>query len=79
MGIKSTKLSADWAKQRIKGLSLAKTLISTISTKKLNKKVKTLTKEFHYPPLGPGQMWEATAKKVTRNGGRILINQPVDK
>jgi len=79
MGIKATKMSSDWAKQRIKGLSLLKTLTSMVSVKKINTKVKSLTKSFHYPPLGPGQMWEAACKKVLKTKGKVKLSEEVIK
>ncbi|MBW3654356.1 MAG: aminotransferase class I/II-fold pyridoxal phosphate-dependent enzyme, partial [Actinobacteria bacterium] len=36
---------------------------------------KTLISEFQYPRLGPGQMWEKFAARVTEMGGRVRLNE----
>ena len=33
--------------------------------------------EFEYPRLGPGQMWERCADRVTELGGHVLLNHRV--
>jgi protoporphyrinogen oxidase len=42
--------------------------------KKSRKTVKTLIHEFHYPRLGPGQMWEAAAASVQKHGGEVIMD-----
>ena len=37
--------------------------------------VKTLIESFRYPRKGPGMMWEAAARKITAQGGRILMGR----
>jgi protoporphyrinogen oxidase len=78
-GIPCTEISADWAVQRIKGLSLLTTAInilrSAINSKPRNrgaKQIKTLIKSFRYPRLGPGMMWEAAKEKIVSNHGRVI-------
>ena len=45
---------------------------------KKNRKVETsLIEEFAYPKLGPGQLWELTAKEVEKLGGTIIKNAKV--
>ena len=67
-------ISADWGKQRIKGLSLSKAIFSALKKPfSKGKEVETsLIEEFLYPKLGPGQLWEALAQKVTDMGGQII-------
>lgn len=67
-------ISADWGKQRIKGLSLSKAILSALKKPfSKGKEVETsLIEEFLYPKLGPGQLWEALAQKVTDLGGEII-------
>ena len=77
IGLSTKQLSADWAKQRVKGLSLSQAIISAF-IKKPNR-IKTLSEEFHYPKCGPGQMWQACGKKIIRNGGEILLFTKVVK
>ena len=46
--------------------------------KKKNRKVETsLIEEFAYPKLGPGQLWELTAKAVKKMGGEIIMGAKV--
>ncbi|MFQ5689212.1 MAG: NAD(P)/FAD-dependent oxidoreductase [Gemmatimonadota bacterium] len=73
-GIPCTEIRAEWAAQRIKGLSLAKAVLSAASLNKRSTKIKTLINEFRYPRLGPGQMWELTRDRVREQGGRVLMN-----
>jgi protoporphyrinogen oxidase len=74
-GIPTSELSADWAAQRIKGLSLSKAVINAFRGKPKPDQavIKTLIDTFSYPRLGPGQMWERTAADVRRLGGAILM------
>jgi protoporphyrinogen oxidase len=76
-GIPCTEIRAEWAAQRIQGLSLAKAIVSAASLNKRSTKIKTLINEFRYPRLGPGQMWEAARDKVLECGGEILMNHRV--
>lgn len=75
-GMPCTEISADWAAQRIKGLSLSAALMNALSSNLFEQKsgeetVKTLIRSFRYPRLGPGMMWERCAEKVLENGGVI--------
>lgn len=75
-------LSADWGAQRVKGLSifaLVKNMLSKIGPGKKNKRqVETsLIEEFSYPKLGPGQLWELSAKRIEEMGGEIKMNTRV--
>ncbi|MFL6415531.1 MAG: NAD(P)/FAD-dependent oxidoreductase [Bryobacteraceae bacterium] len=86
-GIECKEISAEWGAQRIKGLSITKT-ITHILKKMLPKKrsdlaqkdVETsLIEQFLYPKYGPGQMWEEVAELVKQNGGEILMHWSVDE
>jgi protoporphyrinogen oxidase len=78
-GMSCQEISADWAAQRIKGLSLASAIKHALLAKPKNRKrvVKTLIDTFRYPRLGPGMMWEACAKKVRKLGGAVLLGRKV--
>jgi protoporphyrinogen oxidase len=69
------EISADWAAQRIKGLSLGSAIKNALFPKKQpkdsSKVIKTLINSFKYPRKGPGMMWEACAEKTKQLGGRI--------
>ena len=77
-GIPCTEISADWAAQRIQGLSLARAILSAASVKQRNS-IKTLVNEFRYPRLGPGQMWEMCRGRVQELGGRVAMRHRVDR
>jgi protoporphyrinogen oxidase len=74
-------ISADWAAQRIKGLSLASAVKNALLPKRQPKNrkevIKTLIDTFRYPRFGPGMMWETCAEKVTEMGGNVLMGQQV--
>ncbi len=74
-GISCSELSADWAAQRIKGLSL-KTAVLTALGKK-DKGIKSLIESFKYPEKGPGMMWEEVASRVDAKGGKVHLNANV--
>ena len=76
-GIPCTEIRAEWAAQRIQGLSLAKAIISAAALNKRSTKIKTLINEFRYPRLGPGQMWEAARDRVVEWGGEVIMNHEV--
>ena len=64
-GMPCDEMSADWAAQRIKGLSLWGAVVDGLKRSLgLNKRpndgmqTKTLLETFRYPRLGPGMMWE---------------------
>jgi hypothetical protein len=76
-GIPCTEIRAEWAAQRIQGLSLAKAIASAAALNKRSTKIKSLISEFRYPRLGPGQMWEAAAERVRSLGNRVLMNHRV--
>ena len=52
------EISAEWAAQRIQGMSLAKAILASAPLNRRSTKIKSLIREFRYPRLGPGQMWE---------------------
>lgn len=77
-GVPCNQISADWGAQRIKGLSIRKTLQHFIrkqrsrQTDLAQKQVETsLIEKFLYPKLGPGQLWENVARDVQAQGGTI--------
>jgi protoporphyrinogen oxidase len=75
-GLSCRQISADWASQRIKGLSLSAALRNALSKGRKNK-VKTLLKEFYFPRLGAGMMYEAADKKIKAKGGETRFYSEV--
>jgi protoporphyrinogen oxidase len=80
-GMSCKDISADWAAQRIKGLSLGSAIKSGLLPKRAStdhaQAVKTLIDTFRYPRLGPGMMWETCAGKVRSMGGKVLLGRKV--
>ncbi len=78
-GMSCKEISADWAAQRIKGLSLGSAIYHALIPKRQPKDrkdvVKTLIDTFRYPRLGPGMMWELCAEKIRANGGKIVMGR----
>src|ERR1700737_693749 len=73
-GMSCKEISADWAAQRIKGLSLGSAIKNALFPQRISKDrtkvIKTLINSFRYPRKGPGMMWEACAEKVKTMGER---------
>lgn len=81
-GMSCKEISADWAAQRIKGLSLTSAIWNALfpksnKSKDKGKVIKTLIDTFRYPRKGPGMMWEACAAKVKEMGGDVEMGQKV--
>lgn len=79
-GTPCSQISAAWGAQRIKGLSVAKTVSHFIKSRfgkgddADQKNTETsLIERFVYPKYGPGQMWEEVARRVRELGGEILV------
>ncbi len=64
-------IGAQWAAQRIKGLSLASAIRHMLFPPRDGSAARTLVEEFDYPRLGPGMMWEAVAGHVGEGGGDV--------
>ena len=78
-GMDCRRISADWAAQRIQGLSLFSALVNAFRPKPKARAgaIKTLIESFRYPRLGPGMMWETCARKFTRRGGELVMGARV--
>jgi protoporphyrinogen oxidase len=77
-GMSCKEISADWAAQRIKGLSLGSAIKNALFPQRYNgdrtKVIKTLINSFRYPRKGPGMMWEACAEKMKALGGKLEMS-----
>src|SRR3569623_2592008 len=80
-GMSCDEISADWAAQRIKGLSLAAAIFDglkrSLGVRSGDATAKSLIESFRYPRRGPGMMWDACAAKVQALGGRVLMGRTV--
>ncbi len=83
-GVPTHTISASWGAQRIKGLSLVKTIVHALFRRSKKKQSvsqqnteTSLIEKFLYPKFGPGHLWETVAAKITAQGGRILYKEAV--
>jgi protoporphyrinogen oxidase len=76
-GISCTEIRAEWAAQRIQGLSLAKAILSAAQIQRRSEHIKTLINEFQYPRLGPGQMWETCTDRIRGMGNEVRLRHYV--
>ena len=79
-GMDCREISADWAAQRIQGLSLWAALKGALLPGGRDRPVaKTLIDSFRYPRLGPGMMWESAGRKVAEWGGDIQMGRRAER
>src|SRR5579883_489440 len=75
-GVPCTQIDAEWGAQRIKQLSIWKSIKHFVKKKFARKGAgvgqkdteTSLIERFLYPKYGPGQMWEEVARKVEQMG-----------
>jgi protoporphyrinogen oxidase len=77
-GVPADEIRAEWAAQRIKGLSFFSAAKSAFFGNRGNK-IKSLISEFNYPRYGPGQMWEQMTEDIRAQGGEVRLNAPVTR
>lgn len=84
-GVPCTHIKPEWGAQRIKGLSITKTIIHAIKTiiskdRSIPQKgIETsLIEQFMYPKFGPGQIWEEVARIIQEKGGKIHVCHKVE-
>jgi protoporphyrinogen oxidase len=81
-GIPCSEIRAEWAAQRIKGLSLLSAIRNALTDQNRNRKgsavIKTLIDSFDYPKLGPGMMWQTVANIVQNDGSRVWLGAQVE-
>ncbi len=78
-GMPCGEISADWAAQRIKGLSLWSALKDALLPQRAKGDIKTLINHFYYPRLGPGMMWQATRDKIHQLGNEVRLDSQVSQ
>src|SRR4051812_40429638 len=76
-GVPATEVRAEWAAQRIKGLSFFSAAKAAFFGNRGN--IKTLIDKFQYPRYGPGQMWEKMTQRIEEMGGEVRLETPVTK
>jgi protoporphyrinogen oxidase len=83
-GMPCNEIRAEWAAQRIKGLSLVTALKNALIKPRRNTQnkkdvIKTLIDEFSYPKLGPGMMWKAVAENIQDTGSQVWLGAEVER
>lgn len=82
-GLPCRDISSDWGIQRVKGLSVFRTILhaikKTINPGRMNAEntATSLIDQFLYPKFGPGQMWTTVADAIQAHGGQIFLNHKV--
>jgi len=78
-GRPAAEISADFAAQRIKNLTILNALTSAIKPKPKQKKdqITSLIDEFQYPKFGPGMMWERCRELVEAAGTKVVMQSRV--
>jgi protoporphyrinogen oxidase len=73
-------ISAAWGAQRVKGLSISRAIAHAfrqVFSSKSAARETSLIEHFLYPRLGPGQMWETVADRVTAAGVELRTSTRV--
>jgi protoporphyrinogen oxidase len=86
-GVSCTQISAEWGAQRIKGLSVIRSIQHALKKAMRHaqgdirqKSTETsLIEQFLYPKFGPGHMWEETARRIKEMGGEIRTGYKVER
>ncbi|MGH9930237.1 MAG: NAD(P)/FAD-dependent oxidoreductase [Pyrinomonadaceae bacterium] len=81
-GIPCNEISADWAAQRIKNLSLPEAVRNAVfgnGRSKNGEIITTLIEQFNYPRFGPGMMWERCEELLTEQGNQTVHGIKVEK
>jgi protoporphyrinogen oxidase len=78
-GLRCDEISADWAAQRIRGLSMTELVRRAVrrAPRTNDTSVRSLIERFEYPRLGPGELWESAAARITERGGRVRLDSRV--
>lgn len=78
-GVPTSEIRAEWAAQRIRGLSFLRAARSALPGPLGGPgEVRSLIDEFLYPRFGPGQMWETMADEVIAAGGELRLRTRVE-
>ena len=78
-GVPVADMPADWAAQRVKGLTLGNAIKNAVLPNRNQKDITSLIEEFQYPKFGPGMMWEVCRDKVVAQGSTLINEATVTK
>lgn len=71
-GIPCDRIAREWVARRIKGLSLGVAIKAAFSRAE-SRRLRTLAKQFLYPPLGIGQICDSLGARI-ENNGQVMTN-----
>jgi protoporphyrinogen oxidase len=74
-GIPGYEIQSEWAAQRIQNFSVGQALLGILGIRSGD--APTLIERFHYPRLGPGQLWERLAERLEGAGTPVRLNHRV--
>lgn len=74
-GIECKQISAEWGRERIRGIYFWETLITLFKNIFFPKPKPE--DPFLYPKFGPGQLWDEVARRITALGGEIRLRTKV--
>lgn len=87
-GVPCSQIDPEFGSQRVKGVSIKKTITNALQTflhrkesvdlRQKNKET-SLIEKFFYPKYGPGNLWETVAMEIEKKGGIILKEKDVTK
>ncbi|EXI87561.1 MAG: protoporphyrinogen oxidase [Candidatus Accumulibacter regalis] len=80
-GVPCSQISAEWGAQRIKGVSVIEAIKHALRKGRSNRDTATKTSlidHFLYPRLGPGQLWQEVARRVSEGGGEIHFSCQIE-
>ena len=81
-GMPCSEIRAEWAAQRIKGLTLLSAVRNALTKHHRNNGkgiAKTLIDSFDYPKLGPGMMWQSVSRIIRKHGSRVCLENEVEE
>lgn len=70
-GRRCEELGAQWAAQRIGGLTLGAAVADVL--RRGSGGLRTLATRFYYPRLGPGMLWDRMRQRIEAAGGHFLL------
>ncbi len=80
-GMPCHEIRAEWAAQRIRGLSLKSLVWNALRPQRHGDKqklIKTLIHQFEYPRRGPGMMWQRFRELIEERGSQVSFESPVE-
>ncbi len=72
-GIPGSEIQSEWAAQRIQNFTFTQAVLGILGLRKGH--ATTLIEEFHYPRLGPGQLWERLTAQLAEGGTEVETNR----